>query len=152
MCVNILDGIKSFWFNYIIFILLGVMPVFNFIGYWDDTLSGSMYSGTHSNVVFYFDPYNEPELPKFRQYATVVKEKSDSESLFYKTWFYTWSIYDIKVPVYQADRYYKRYGKVLCENVKEPLASGIEITTRSKFSGHQIITKCSCLELLSAND
>lgn len=150
--INIIEGIKSFRLNYIILIFFGLMPALNFIGYWDNTLSGSMYSGTHSNVAFYFDTNSEPELSKFRKAATTVMENNDSDCSISKTWFIYWSVYDIKVPIYPAFRYYKRFGRKLCEKTKTPLKSGVEITTRSKFTGDQTITKCSCLELLESDD
>jgi len=150
--IKITEGIKSFRLNYIILILFGLMPALNFIGYWDNTLSGSMYSGTHSNVVFYFDTNSEPELPKFRKAGTTITENSDSDYSISKTWFMNWCVYDINVPFYPAYRYYKRFGRKLCEETKTPLRSGIEITTRSKFTGAQTITKCSCLDLLKSDD
>jgi hypothetical protein len=150
--IKIIKGIKSLRLNYVILILFGLMPILNFIGYWDDTLSATMYSGTHSNVAFYFDTKSKPELPKFRKAGTVVTENSESGCSISKTWFMYWSVYDIKVPFYPANRYYKRFGRKLCKETKTPLKSGIEITTRSKFTGAQTITKCSCLSLLESDD
>lgn len=44
MNINITEGIKSFRINYIVLTLFGLMPTLNFIGYWDDYLSGVLYS------------------------------------------------------------------------------------------------------------
>ena len=150
--IKITEGIKSFKLNYIILILFGIMPALNFIGYWDNTLSGSMYSGTHSDVAFYFDSDSETDLPKFRKAGTTVVENDYSDYSTSKTWLTYWSVYDIKVPPYPAHRYYKRFGEKLCEVSKNHLKTGIEITTRAKFNGTPSVTKCSCLELLGHDD
>ncbi len=74
MNINITEGIKSFRINYIVLILFGLMPTLNFIGYWDDYLSGVLYSGSNDRVVFYMDTIDEPELTKSRKTVTINNE------------------------------------------------------------------------------
>ena len=153
--IRISQGIQSFRMNFVVLILFGLMPAFNFLGYWDDALSGSMYSGAHNNVVFFFDSKNEPELTQISKAGTTVTENEKNIDDPYsdsKIWFIYWSIYDLKAPFYPAYRYYSRFGRILCEKAENPLKSGIEITIRSKLNANQIVTKCSCLELLESDD
>ena len=144
MNINITEGIKSFRINYIVLTLFGLMPTLNFIGYWDDYLSGVLYSGSNDRVVFYMDTIDEPELTKSRKTVTINNEGCST----YKINFIGWSIYDLRVPFYPANRYYNSFGRILCKKTKNQIQSGIEITTRSKFTGNKIITRCSCRELL----
>ncbi len=149
--VNISEEIQLLKKNYLVLILFGFMPVLNFIGYWDDALSGTLYSGTHSNVEFYLDIKNETEFAKFRNTGMIIvgnkKNKYDDDSTS-KIWLNYWSNQDLKVPLYSAYRYYSRFGEKLCKQIKNPLKAGIEITTRSKFTGNKVMTKCNCSELL----
>lgn len=95
-------------------------------------------------VVFYMDTIDEPELTKSRKTVTINNEGCST----YKINFIGWSIYDLRVPFYPANRYYNSFGRILCKKTKNQIQSGIEITTRSKFTGNKIITRCSCRELL----
>ena len=145
--IRITEGFKPIKLNYFILILFGMMPALNFFGYWDSALSGAMYSGTHSNVAYYFNARNNVELTKNREASTTVIIYKNSDFSVSKTWLSYWSINDINVPFYQAERYYKRLGKKLCKASKFPSSSGIEITTRSKFHGAKLIRRYSCKDL-----
>lgn len=140
-----------FAFNYAVILFFGLLPALNFIGYWDSNLSSTMYSGTHSNVIFYFETDSTPQQTTFRAAATLPVEGKKQASLISETWLTSWSVYDLKVPFYSADRYYKRYGKQLCETTKNTSKAGIKIITRSKFTAKPVVTKCSCLTLLESN-
>jgi hypothetical protein len=149
--LNIYQEFKSYRLNYIVLVLFGLLPVLNFFGYWDDTLSGALYSGTQSNVVFYYKTEDEPELARLTKAGTSIIETSDDGSIS-KTWFMYWSVYDIQVPFYHGSRYYSRFGRVLCEKSENPKNSGIEIIERSKFTAVKTVSRCSCLELLESGD
>lgn len=149
--LKIYQELKSYRLNYIVLVLFGLMPVLNFFGYWDDTLSGALYSGTQSNVVFYYNTEDEPELARMTKSGTSIIETSDDGSIS-NTWFMYWSVYDIQAPFYHAYRYYSRFGRVLCEKSENPKNSGIEIIERSKFTAIKTVSRCSCLELLESGD
>lgn len=149
--LDIYEGFKSYRLNYIVIVLFGLMPALNFMGYWDDNLSGAFYSGTQSNVVFYYNTEDEPQLTTLTKAGTSIIETGDDSSNA-QTWFMYWSVYDIQVPFYHASRYYSRFGRVLCEKTKNPKNSGIEIIDRSKFTAIKTVSRCSCLDLLESAD
>jgi len=143
------EGIQSLGLNKGIVVLFGIMPALNFIGCWDDNLSAGMYSGTSSNVEFYFEGENERELPKFRSAAAQSIKEGDMMPTISKTNLVYWSLFDLKTPFYPAQRYYDRLGRKLCQKLKGTENSWIEVTTKSKFSAERLSFKCECKELLS---
>ncbi|MFC6877103.1 hypothetical protein [Flavobacterium myungsuense] len=59
--LNLLKG-----YNKVIFFLIGVAPIFNFFGYWDDYLSFNLYSGNSKRLEICFPKNsNIPEYQKF---------------------------------------------------------------------------------------
>lgn len=146
--MDILNQIKSFQLNYVVVALFGLMPALNFVGHWDDNLSSAMYSGTHSNIAFFFNTKEEKPLTLPREKATTENTSNQTS----KTWLAHWSINEIGVPLYPAYRYYIRYSKKLCQQAKKPSARGIEITTRTKLMASKTTKKCDCTELLKARN
>jgi len=148
--INLHNKLKVSSLNGIIILLFGIMPAFNFIGYWDSPLSGSLYSGTDSTVVFHFNPNEDSELAQLNIPAsTNEKTENGYDSNSSISWMH-WSMNDIQVPYYQSNRYFKRYAKKMCSQSKFIEATRVEITNRSKFNSRATITKCSCMKLLKS--
>lgn len=131
-------------------IVFGILPLFNFFGYWDNALSGSLYTGTESMVSYYYPIGLEPKLEQYKGNRTTPLE-NNQDPLNNRIYFMIWSMSDINVPYYQADRYFKRMAIKVCKQSKKPDASGIIITTREKFTAKRTINICSCRELLSSD-
>ncbi len=146
--ISILREIRDSRVHYLILVFFGLMPTLNFIGYWDNYLSSSLYSGTDSDVIYYYEGQNEFERNTYKKYQ--VSYGDTTETPQEKIWLIHWSILDINVPYYQADRYYKRMGEKICKKATSPLTAGIKIIKKSKFTAKKEVIKCSCLSLLKS--
>ena len=130
-------------------LLFGILPILNYFGKWDDSLSATMYSGTHSDVAFYFDKTCENNLSPSQASATTEEHDKNGVYRKSKTWLTYWSLYDLNVPDYPAYRYYKRIGSKLCALASNTSKAGLEITSRSKLTAVKSTEYCSCEQLLA---
>lgn len=90
-------------FNRIVFVVIGLLPILNFTGYWDDYLSFNLYAGGAEKVMICFDDNKmnkELEVYKFPPYCgknsiTVSVNK--------------WCFFELGVPLYPEERAYKKF-------------------------------------------
>ncbi len=142
-------NLKSFKINWLIILLFGVMPLFNFFGWWDDALSGTMYSGTHTEAGYYFHKKSEDHLPKFRDFDTTPRINWNGEEPEYSTtWFVYWSINDLEAPYYPAERYLTQIALNLCKQANRPDKAGLEVNRTAKFTATETQIVCTCNDLM----
>ena len=90
----------------IVLLLAWVMPLFNFVGLWDDGLSWKLYSNTQTEASF-----SSPEVPckslerVWSRYAYDQKTK-----LLLSDWAFT----DLRVPYYSNSRTQRQLARYLC--------------------------------------
>lgn len=104
-CISIEYKIIKRRWNILFFILFGIMPIFNFFGYWDYFLSSSLFSLKTPNLFICISkPGSSEELQPF---FVINKNKflCDSNSITINV--RTWSFQELKVPVYPELRVYK---------------------------------------------
>jgi hypothetical protein len=135
--ISVLRKIRGSKVNFLILVFFGVMPNF---------LSSSLYSGTDSEVIYYYEAQNEVEFNPYKKYQVLPKETAGTPQG--EIWLIHWSILDINVPYYQANRYYKRMGEKICKKTTSPLTAGIKIIKKSKFTAKKEIITCNCASLL----
>ena len=132
------------WSYAIVFSLWLVLPALNFVGYWDDLLSGCLYSGNKKRAVFYYHISDKNNLPKQTSDYRFHYEGDEEEWLM----IHKWIVGELQVPFYAEQRYFKYLGKELCDCVKDKENSGIRIRTKKKFTSEQTISRISCEKLL----
>lgn len=150
LSLNFKSAVSQVKWNFLALFLFFVMPFFNFFGIWDDNLSGCMYSGTHSDVAFYFDSPSESKMQFYQELASSDYVHPDGHYQLTKSWMTYWSMYDLNAPIYPAPRYYGRIAMEMCKEVNNPAKAGLEVVTRAKFSAQQTTTICNCMDLLHA--
>lgn len=116
--------------NKVIVLLFGILPALNFAGYWDKSLSGSLYSGTDSTISLFYNSTPETDLATLN----LPQEKSDDNHYDSKTFLMYWSMDEMQVPYYQSHRHIKRYVQVICEDFLHSSQSKIELNHRAKIS------------------
>jgi hypothetical protein len=103
---------KCKWLFYGYAFFLGVMPIFNFWGYWDDYLSFSLYS--QKNKVFYIaisDEYLSEFNRQFDDYLVDFEpDVTGGESIDVTRWAFQ----ELKVPVYPEYRVFRKIMKHFC--------------------------------------
>lgn len=90
--------------NVSVLIVIGLMPVFSFIGKWDDYLSYNLYSGNTKTLSICVDVVRG--YPELEQHRSKVKSSKfcDGNYLINTT---TWALDELKVPVYPEERVFK---------------------------------------------
>jgi hypothetical protein len=100
------------WVFYGYAFFLGVMPIFNFWGYWDDYLSFSLYS--QKNKIFYIAISDESlsELShQFDDYLVDFEPDVTGGEFIDVT---RWAFQELKVPVYPEYRVFRKIMKHFC--------------------------------------
>ncbi len=83
-------------------LLFGLMPIFNFFGYWDAYLSASLYSGNTMKAEFLLPESAYRRLPEaVRRHAYETFDRKYSLEVF------LWSIEELNVPTYPAERVFR---------------------------------------------
>ena len=138
--------------NLVVGFLFFLMPVLNFFNMLDEPFSASMYSGTADQVGIYFNTYEE-ELPN--QYIIEYGLPYTDENGNYKedmTWIVYWTMDELRLPDYAADRYYYALGRKMCKGFRNHQSSGLEIIRKDKFTAAMHTERCSCEKLLEEAD
>lgn len=128
----------------VVLLFVGLGPFLNFFNLWDDPISGSLYSGTASQAVFFFPgqdmDFAEGEKTEFAYY----NEYTDQSYIDLDRWSYG----TLQVPFYSAPRYYKALGCKMCEEyAKKPDETGIRLINKTTFTAERdtVIISCSVL-------
>ncbi len=104
-------------YRWLVLLLFGIMPGFNFVGLWDSYLSAALYSG---NLI-------EADIAL----SATVYQRSPREIQRYCQWcgdhyevdVDTWSMEELNVPPYPARRVYRRIARSFCAWRKCPRTS-----------------------------
>lgn len=128
---------QSFKYNYIVLSIFFIMPFLNFAGYWDNNLSGALYSGTKPNMIYYFEKSIKKELTPNRRLSTYHNEENS------RTYISTWAYKDINTVPYPEERYYRRIAKTLCKESTDT-NSGSIIYSKENFTSKLEEKKYEC--------
>lgn len=88
-------------------ILFWILPLFNFIGYWDAYLSHDLYSGKAKFGFVYFNDGVKSRLPL--RYARYIEQVNGQNYISLTKW----SMEEIHVPVYPEVRVFERYRSLI---------------------------------------
>lgn len=98
---NLIQG-----YNKIIFLLIGVLPILNFFGYWDDYLSFSLYSGKSKHLEICIT--KNANMPEYQKFVSKKSRLCNSGLALNCT---TWSLKELNVPLYPEKRIFKKIVK-----------------------------------------
>jgi hypothetical protein len=100
------------WLFYGYAFFLGVMPIFNFVGYWDDYASFSLYS--QKNKIFYI-AISDEHLSKFNaQFDNYLVDFEPDVTGGEYIDVTKWAFQELKVPVYPEYRVFRKIMKHFC--------------------------------------
>lgn len=128
----------------LVFVLFGIMPLFNFTGHLDDQLSLKMYAGASSEALFYFNDEDLTCVPTSRLndvYEGIYGEESRID-------MDDWAFEELTVPAYGGDWAYKRAGYEFCKCTDEKGLAGIEIFKVSRWSKKNDMIVIPCNKLI----
>ncbi len=95
--------------------LFGIMPAFSFVGWWDDYLSASLYSGLTKDCTFQLTDSGAIKLiGSYHPYLKAGRGRT------YTLDVNTWSMSDLNVPPYPEMRVYDRIAEFLCREGVAP--------------------------------
>jgi hypothetical protein len=104
----------TFAYRWLVLLLLGVMPAFNFVGLWDSYLSAALYSSNliEGDIVISRGVY-ERSPPAVQRYC-------EPHGDYYKVDLLTWSMEELNVPPYSEPRIYRRIARSFCLLAQDP--------------------------------
>jgi hypothetical protein len=135
-------SVKRYYFTYLILLLVFILPLFNFVGLWDNHLSGSLYSGNNPEAIFYFDEKDRTRLPDLKPFTFFYPDTKVEFIMLDQ-----WCIGDVDAPFYPEERYFKILGKKLCDCIQDKERAGIRIAVKKKFSSSESLKNYNCKEL-----
>jgi hypothetical protein len=113
---NIFISIKNQfkeWLTSIYLIIVGIMPIFNWIGYCDDYLAFSLYS--QKNKLFYIaisDAYLNQLNPELEDYFLKMEGDMSGGRLIDVN---KWALKELNVPVYPEYRVFQKISQDFCK-------------------------------------
>jgi hypothetical protein len=128
----------------ILVVVLIVMPILSFWGWWDQYLSGALYSGNTPVAVIGVDQETYEQLPEPAK-RTVFKTKGGEQMLP----LFEWSMTELNVPPYPELRVYKQVTREICKLAKDKNLVQLIVKERPAIldgSYNVIRLKCSQLE------
>ena len=128
-----------FWIKLVLLITC-IMPAFNFIGYWDYDLSGSLYSGNNPEATFYYLKADSINMPLSAHGALRNASNPAGEFLTIDQW----ALDELNTPLYPQERYLLRMGKYLCNKVTHSASAGLIINEREKFTSKEKEVNFTC--------
>lgn len=127
----------------IILLFLFVGPLLAFLGKWDKGLSFYLYSGNSDEIEFYFEGFEEKLTETSMAEHLYLNTETQMSAMIPEYWL----MKEVRVPMYQSERYMRKLGKHLCDCLDHPEKGGILIFQRSGFSSRQDTLKLPCKEL-----
>ena len=126
------------WF---IIIVLGILPIFNIITRFPETISMTMYNGATSELSVFFDENEEPScIPKTAKEDIYQTRNGNQLRLD------DWGISELNVPIYDLPTYARKFGKQFCDCVENKSSAGIKITNVKRWTreNYVIVEEISC--------
>jgi hypothetical protein len=102
-----------------ILVLFAVMPAFNFVGRWDSYLSAALYSGNTVKANLFLSRAVFERLPE--EVRPYLIDSFDGRYCLTSDGFMDWSISEMNVPNYPAERVYHGIFRALTSGPGEPL-------------------------------
>ncbi|MDN5201797.1 hypothetical protein QQ008_10500 [Fulvivirgaceae bacterium BMA10] len=128
--------------NLKIILLVWIFPVFNFIGYWDNYLSFSLYSEKMTDM---YVAIEENELQKFKDRFDNCFVELEGITGGKIIDINKWALKELNVPVYPETRIYKQIAEVFCGyNISQDKLIFIEATRPLGFGS---LHSYSCRDL-----
>ena len=121
-------------------VICGLAPALSFVGWWDQYLSASLYSGKNPVGVVRINESLRERLPE-----TAARQVFTTTSGELMLPFYEWSLADLNVPPYPEVRIYRRLAKQICEYAKDD--QGIELIIKDRISliaGGFVVIRTDC--------
>jgi len=126
-----------------VLVLVGVMPLLSFIGYWDAYLSGALYSGNIKAAVIGLPEAAVARLPDAAR-PHVVRNRAGASVLD----IHEWSMAELGVPSYPEDRVFRVVAREVCRRAGDPAGIVLVIFGRpGVLAGHRDITRDDCFAL-----
>lgn len=146
-------------------LMMGVFPLFWYLGFWPHALSYHLYSGYNPQVNFWFSESSSVKLQETDSTVTDIDFNGVSPRILETRWIdYTfwdserresfimvdhYAMEQLNMPVFSEAYYFKILGKKLCNCFGYSGAdAGIRIKSRTKFSASIEEEKYTCEELL----
>lgn len=134
--------------QWLVFVLFGVLPAFNFFTKFPETISMTMYNGATSELSVFFD---EPEAPD------CIPDVTQKHIYPFAHGYYmsldNWGGSELNVPIYDLPTYAEKFGKQFCDCIKHKEKAGIKITNVKRWTRENYIIEeqLNCLEILKSN-
>lgn len=126
-------------------LVCGLLPALSFVGWWDLSLSGALYSGKSPVAAMRISDSLRDRLPAKARETTF---KSNRGELILP--FFEWSLADLNVPPYLEVSAYREVARQLCALDTEPRASALIVQGRpALIDGSYHVTWISCSDLNS---
>lgn len=114
----------------LVILLLGLMPILNIFGYWDASLSLTMYSGVTVEGVLYWDEVDDNCIPEDAQSEIRAYDESTRRRMYIDDWTYK----SLQTPAYANETVYEYMAKDFCSCVKDTANAGVEIARYPRFA------------------
>jgi hypothetical protein len=127
----------------ILVLILLVLPILSFWGWWDQYLSGALYSGNTPVGVIRVDQETYEELPETAR-RQVFKTRAGEQMLP----LFEWSMAELNVPPYPELRVYKQVTREICKFAKDK--SQVQLIVKDRpaiLDGNYKVIKLDCLQL-----
>ncbi len=107
--MNFIKNFQPFYkFDFVIIILVCLLPILNFFSLWDDYLSFNLYSGNNQTMVVEVERIEQiPELKKHSSSNKIYKILKNSTPIYINSM----AMSEIKVPLYSEKRTFKIFKK-----------------------------------------
>ncbi len=143
-----LTNFRSFSFTPFIVLLFGIMPIFNFFGFWDEQLSFKMYSGMSPEGVIYFNQTEEGCIPLFLEDHFIdISHNSKTTRIVLDDWI----IEELYVPPYKSRKRIVQAAQKLCRCFENPELAGLELLEVNRWDKKKDSwTTFPCVDLLES--
>jgi hypothetical protein len=102
---------KFSWQLFPVCLLVGLMPVFNFFGYWDNSLSFLLYANKEERMFVAISDTEIPRLPPpLKKYLIVMNSVGGGKALD----VHEWCMGELNVPVNHERRVFKHIAHFIC--------------------------------------
>ena len=134
--------------QWLVLVLFGVLPAFNFFTKFPETISMTMYNGATSELSVFFD---EPEAPGC--IPDVAQKHIYPFAYGYYMSLDNWGGSELNVPIYDLPTYAEKFGKQFCNCIKHKEKAGIKIANVKRWTRENYIIEeqLNCLEILKSN-
>lgn len=130
--------------QWLVLILLGILPAFNLFTRFPETISMTMYNGATSEISVFFDEAETPDC-----IPTIAHENIYPFNHGYYLSLDNWGLSELNVPIYDLPSYAEKFGKQFCDCINDKANAGIKISNvkRWRRTDYKIEEQLNCSEL-----